>query len=298
MTIPVFFTPDQIHVPLSYSKSPLKPKLLAEYIRDDPAFSFIGADIIGPVAADRLELIHDKDFVTAIFAGKRFNGFGDNKLENLKAIRNTVGNFLVAAEWAVGVTNPGVVWSLTSGFHHARYSSCGGFCTFDALSLAAFELQKFRGLRTLLIDEDNHYGDGCVDNRAKNKMQGYYSYMQSRHTHGHNTNLVAYREEIEHRIADFKPDVIFYQAGADNWHLDPLCFGGLTMSQLYQRDIITFHVAKTHGIPVVVNLAGGYAKDYEDTLRIHRNTGEAMKEVYLGRGCATIPSHDITEEVQ
>jgi hypothetical protein len=40
-------------------------------------------------------------------------------------------------------------------------------------------------------------------------------------------------------------------------------------------------VAKRHGIPVVCNLAGGYAENYNNTLRIHRNTGEAMKEVYL-----------------
>ena len=80
-----------------------------------------------------------------------------------------------------------------------------------------------------------------------------------------------------------------YQAGADAWAGDPLNCGGLTIGELYQRDIITLHVAKQLEIPIVVNLAGGYAENYEDTLRIHQNTGEALKEVFLGRGCAVIP---------
>jgi len=58
------------------------------------------------------------------------------------------------------------------------------------------------------------------------------------------------------------------------------------MAELYQRDMTTFHLAKLHGIPVVCNLAGGYAENFQDTLRIHLNTGEAMKEVYLGCGLA------------
>jgi len=68
------------------------------------------------------------------------------------------------------------------------------------------------------------------------------------------------------------------------------------MSELYQRDITVFSVAKQAGIPVVVNLAGGYADDYEHTLQIHMNTGEALKEVYLGRGCATIPVDVVQQE--
>ena len=72
-----------------------------------------------------------------------------------------------------------------------------------------------------------------------------------------------------------------YQAGADDWIGDPL--GGTnTVAQLYQRDVATFTLAKRRGIPVVCNLAGGYAENFQDTLCIHLNTGEAMKEVYLG----------------
>ena len=82
-------------------------------------------------------------------------------------------------------------------------------------------------------------------------------------------------------IEQFNPGIILYQAGADNWVGDPLG-GNLTMQQLYQRDIITLSIAKELNIPIVVNLAGGYADDYDHTLAIHMNTGEAIKHIYLG----------------
>jgi hypothetical protein len=63
------------------------------------------------------------------------------------------------------------------------------------------------------------------------------------------------------------------------------------MQQLYLRDLITFQAASDRDIPVVVNLAGGYADHYDDTLTIHMNTGEAMKEIYLGQ--AGVPLYPI-----
>lgn len=101
-------------------------------------------------------------------------------------------------------------------------------------------------------------------------------------------DLDAYREQLESVIRRDRPNLMLYQAGADNWICDPLG-GCLTMAEMYQRDIITLGLAKRHGLKVVVNLAGGYAENYEDTLRIHMNTGEAIKEVYQGYGAAMIP---------
>jgi tRNA threonylcarbamoyladenosine modification (KEOPS) complex Cgi121 subunit len=46
--------------------------------------------------------------------------------------------------------------------------------------------------------------------------------------------------------------------------------------------VIVMQLAKDFKIPLVVNLAGGYARQYEDTLQIHMNTGEALKQVFLG----------------
>lgn len=298
--IPVFYTEAQVHDACAYSKSPLKPSLLARKIINDESFA-IRSGMIGPATADRLALTHDAAHVRALINGDKADGFGNSSSKDNKAIRTTVGNFLTAAEVAAGqpAEHPGVVWSLTSGFHHAKHASCGGFCTFDALTLAAFELQKFRGMKTLIVDEDAHDGDGCKDVISKMKMSSYCEYMQSDYTHTDN-DLERFENQLLNMLRIYQPDIIFYQAGADNWLGDPLG-GNLTMQELYMRDVIVLQLAKDFKVPVVVNLAGGYAKQFDDTLQIHMNTGEAMKEVFLMVDSHPVfPSHepfDISEFV-
>ena len=305
-SIPVFYHDEQVHDACSYSKSPLKPGLMARRLALDPAFTITGNDgpdsLIYPVAADRLSLTHDPAHVKALIAGEKADGFGNKSKKDNRAIRMTVGNYLVAAEWAVAgkredgeanIIHPGVVWSLTSGFHHAHYASCHGFCTYNALNLAAAELWKFRGVKSLIIDGDAHYGDGCADIIRECGQGEYLRYLQLGVDHGAGWDRDIYIQKIERAIEQQKPGLIMYQAGADAWVGDPLNCGGLTMDELYQRDLATLMLAKRHDIPIVVNLAGGYADNYEDTLLIHMNTGEAMKEVFLGRGCATIPEKEM-----
>jgi acetoin utilization deacetylase AcuC-like enzyme len=46
-----------------------------------------------------------------------------------------------------------------------------------------------------------------------------------------------------------------------------------------ERDRLVIWTALTHGIPVAVVLAGGYAESVEDTITIHANTVAVAKEV-------------------
>lgn len=287
-TIDYFFTDKQVHDACSFSKSPMKPALVQRTIQHDPKFRHVSPGIIGPIEPSRMKQVHSERYIDGLMAGEIADGFGNKSKKDFQAIRTTVGNFVVAAEHAVYLKETdeglGIVWSLTSGFHHACYAAAGGFCTINALMLSAFELQKYHNARTLIVDEDFHFFDGCVSILEKVPgMKGYVSMLSSRHTHRTHdaVNLNARRAELEEAIAKHNPGIIMYQAGADMWINDPLG-GSLTMEELYQRDLTTFDVAKRHGIPVVCNLAGGYAENYNNTLRIHRNTGEAMKEVYLG----------------
>lgn len=280
--IPVFYDDKQVFDACSYSKSPLKPELLARRIALDEAFEIQGG--FAPMSVDDLKLTHDPAHIDALMVGATRNGFGNRSIKEMHAIRYTAGNLLAAAR------HPGdVAWSLTSGFHHAHADECGGFCTVEALTLVAELMHEEGRIRTLIVDEDAHYGDGCVAQIDHNGMHEYCGYLQSRHTHrAASVDLNAYREQLESVIRRDRPNLMLYQAGADNWICDPLG-GWLTMAEMYQRDIITLELAKRHGVKVVVNLAGGYAENYEDTLRIHMNTGEAIKEVYQGYGAATIP---------
>lgn len=279
--IPVFYTDSQVHEPDSFSKSPFKPKLLLPLIDQEGGFKFMDPCMIGSISDDRLKLVHDPRFVDDVFACKRPDGFGKSNQESVRAIRYTVGNFVLAAEWAAAVSGNPIVWSLTSGFHHACYFSAGAFCTFNALMLSAFELRKFHGTRTLIVDEDAHFGNGCTDIIKHLEMDHYCRYMQSIHTHSGNyrLDLEAYGRALRRLIKTFKPTLIMYQAGADNWCKDPLG-GSMTKEELFERDLITFRAAREANIPVVCNLAGGYAENFDDTLGIHMATGRAMKEAY------------------
>jgi acetoin utilization deacetylase AcuC-like enzyme len=72
----------------------------------------------------------------------------------------------------------------------------------------------------------------------------------------------------------FAPQIVFYLAGADPFEDDQL--GGLALSKsgLRHRDRIVLDACNAAAIPVVILLAGGYARRVEDTVDIHYATYE------------------------
>jgi len=81
-------------------------------------------------------------------------------------------------------------------------------------------------------------------------------------------------------LRQFDPELLCYIAGADPYREDQLGGLSLTIDGLKKRDELVFRVAKARGIPVMVTLAGGYARNVEDTVTIHRNTVIAATEVF------------------
>ena len=67
---------------------------------------------------------------------------------------------------------------------------------------------------------------------------------------------------------------MFYLAGADPFDDDQLGGLALTRAGLLERDRVVFDACRSAGLPVVVTLAGGYARRLEDTVAIHRATIE------------------------
>jgi len=70
------------------------------------------------------------------------------------------------------------------------------------------------------------------------------------------------------------PQMVVYLAGADPFEGDQLGGLALTRAGLLERDRIVFEACRAAGLPVVVTLAGGYARRLEDTVEIHRATIE------------------------
>ena len=70
------------------------------------------------------------------------------------------------------------------------------------------------------------------------------------------------------------PQCVFYLAGADPYQDDQLGGLRLTKEGLRERDRIVIDAVRAAGVPLVVTMAGGYARRIEDTVDIHVATVE------------------------
>jgi acetoin utilization deacetylase AcuC-like enzyme len=67
-------------------------------------------------------------------------------------------------------------------------------------------------------------------------------------------------------------DLAFFIAGADPFEGDRLGRLAVTKQALRERDRIVFDACERSGTPLAVVMAGGYAKDIQDTVEIHAST--------------------------
>lgn len=273
--IPVYYTPKQISCPSTESPSPRKPAwVVADWqIRKLP----IEIHEPLPLCIDELSIAHDRAYVEGVMACRLPNGFRGRQPDVAESLRWTTGSFLSAARAALD--NGKVACSPTSGFHHAGYCSGFGYCTFNGLMIAALQLKKEGKVnRVGILDCDQHYGDGTAEIIDKLGIDWIKHYSKD-------YQLAAFGPEFLYELPAIVQsfagvDLLFYQAGADQHINDPLG-GFLTTNQLRKRDEIVFSEARQLGIPVVWNLAGGYQKNHERVVEIHRNTMAACVSEYL-----------------
>jgi acetoin utilization deacetylase AcuC-like enzyme len=71
-----------------------------------------------------------------------------------------------------------------------------------------------------------------------------------------------------------RPECVFYLAGADPYADDQLGGLRLTKDGLRARDRMVIDAVGAAGVPLVITLAGGYARRVEDTVAIHVATIE------------------------
>ena len=304
--IPVFYNKRQV-APAGgrYSPSVEKPKYVVERWSADHGSKI---QIIDPLSREGfapaskfaedvdiavlLKLVHDPKYVDGVLACTELNGFGDDDPEIAKALPEIVRSFLSAAFTASETR--GVAVSPTSGFHHARYLRGGGFCTFNALALAAVLLAR-GGTRVLILDIDDHYGDGTEDILFR-YAPGALDRLVRHHTYGACTSKVdalAFIDRIPDMIEEYMPDVVLYQAGADPHENDPIGSRHLSSADMRNRDALVFETCKRLNIGCAWNLAGGYQrnKNLGSTLReqikpvldLHATTMDECIRVYGGR---------------
>jgi acetoin utilization deacetylase AcuC-like enzyme len=90
--------------------------------------------------------------------------------------------------------------------------------------------------------------------------------------------LAVLDEHLREAFSDFTPQIIFYVAGADPYSEDQLGGLALTMQGLARRDALVMDYAGKNKCPLVITLAGGYARRVEDTVAIHVATIVAARD--------------------
>lgn len=158
--IPTFYDPAQVSRPNSYSPSAQKPEALIARWQERALPVEVMAPT--PVSREQLALAHQRRYVDGVLDLEIRNGFGGKNASVAASLPWTTGSLLAAARSALSTGSVAV--SPSSGFHHAGYSTSGGFCTFNGLMIAALALLT-EGLvrKVAILDCDTHYGDGTDD---------------------------------------------------------------------------------------------------------------------------------------
>jgi acetoin utilization deacetylase AcuC-like enzyme len=268
-----------------------KYHLLHERIRSSTA----DANIVEPQAAtwEQLALVHSDEYLDKLQTG----AFDWNELalleipwspEVVEGFRLMTGGTIQAAYLALETGSP--AFHIGGGFHHAFASHGEGFCLFNDVAVAIRVLLADATIeRAAVIDLDVHHGNGTAlifesDPRVFTfSMHQEYNYPVHKPRGSldiglpDGTNDDLYLERLRSTLPEVMagaPQIVFYLAGADPFEDDQL--GGLALSKsgLRHRDRLVLDACNANGIPVVILLAGGYARRVEDTVDIHFATYE------------------------
>jgi len=188
-------------------------------------------------------------------------------------------------------------FNIGGGFHHAFPSHGEGFCAIHDVAVAIRALQHEQVIRkALIVDCDVHHGNGTAAIFAGDhsvltlSIHQFNNYPSEKPQSVIDVDLRDGVEDTEYldRLAgalkvalSFAPDLVIYVAGADPYRGDQLGGLALTIDGLERRDLLVLETALAQSVPVAVVLAGGYARDTNDTVTIHCNTAKAAREALM-----------------
>lgn len=266
----------------SFSPSAGKPELVVKSwkkLRREKSVKFSITSNFKPLTMKQIGIAHDEQYVKGILNRTKSNGFGNTSRSVADSLRWTTSSLYHASLYAVQTGNTAV--SPTSGFHHASFSSAGGFCTFNGLMIAAMLLKKQGIINKIgIADLDAHYGNG-TDGIIKHFGIDYIKHYTFGGHVNRSTNIDHWlKKDLPAALEEMKDcDLIIFQAGADPHISDPLG-GFMTSSEMKSRDQIVFKFAKKNRISVVWALAGGYQTPIRKVLDLHDTTMVECSRVY------------------
>jgi acetoin utilization deacetylase AcuC-like enzyme len=251
-----------------------------------------------------VERVHDPAYVRAVRYGQpralaESQGFTWSP-EFAESVARIWAGHLYACRLAL---REGIVFHPVSGAHHARRERGAGFCTFNFLVGAGLAMLDGRAAsRVAIVDLDAHQGDGThalVGDDARFGLFDIAGEDWIGQMEGDRVTLSVARSAVDYEAAlsrlpafldRVEPGLVQYQAGVDCHQDDPVGgIAGVDAAFLAHRDRVVVGEVVRRGIPLVINLAGGYQSD-GTTVALHVETMRIAADAYRRR------ADDISEE--
>ncbi|WP_313556610.1 acetoin utilization protein AcuC [Miniimonas arenae] len=244
---------------------------------------------------DLLTLVHDPAFVEAVKAGARgepdeARGIGTEDTpmfpEMHAAAARTVGSTLAAARWVWSGAGPHAV-SVAGGMHHAMPDRASGFCVYNDVAVSIRWLLAQGAERVAYVDLDAHHGDGVErafwdDPRVLTISvhesgltlfpgTGFASDVGGSGAEGYAVNVAlpartrgnawlrAVEAIVAPLLAEFAPDVLVSQHGADSHMGDPMTNLRVSVDHQLAAAVLMRDLASAHaGNRWIATGGGGY----------------------------------------
>jgi acetoin utilization deacetylase AcuC-like enzyme len=257
------------------------------------------ADICGPgelrlphaVTDEEILRAHNPDYLNKVVTGtltdKEIRRIGFPWSERMvERSRRASGGTLDACRAAL---EEGISANLAGGTHHAFAGNGEGFCVLNDSAIAARALRA-EGLlqRVAVLDTDVHQGNGTAAILHGDPHVFTFSIHGAKNYPFHKEEsdldvpladgtdddafLAALSGPLDRVLELAAWDLAIFLAGADPFEDDKLGRLSVTKEGLARRDQMVLEACRKRGIPVAVTMAGGYAKDVEDTVDIHFQT--------------------------
>jgi acetoin utilization deacetylase AcuC-like enzyme len=255
-----------------------------------------------PAGWDELALVHTREYLAKLRDGTMTPEDAAQlelpwSAEMVEGFRLMTGGTIQAALIACGLEGRSdcrVACHIGGGLHHAFPNHGEGFCPFNDVAVTARVLLA-RGLeRIAIVDLDVHHGNGTAFIFESEPRVFTFS-MHQQHNYPmwkprgsldvglpDGTHDATFLRELERALPTAMahgPQCVIYLAGADPYEDDQLGGLRLTKEGLRQRDRLVVDAVRRAGVPLVVTLAGGYARRVEDTVAIHVATIEEAGSV-------------------
>ena len=247
-------------------------------------------ELRAPRAVSNKEILrsHERGYLRRVVAGtlteKEVRRIGFPWSEKMvERSRRASGGTLGACHAAL---EDGFAANLAGGTHHAFADRGEGYCIFNDSAIAARAVQA-GGLveRVVVVDTDVHQGNGTAAILHRDPSVFTFSIHGAKNFPFHKEEsdldvalpdgaddsefLDALEDGLERSLEESRAELAIYLAGADPFEDDRLGRLSVTKEGLAERDRLVLESCRERGLPVAVTMAGGYARDVEDTVDIH-----------------------------